>query len=157
MRAKHTALLFTAGLLLMPTLIWSQFPGGFGGGPPGGQGKSRMQMDPDQLFDFVAKGQDVIRVDQLDPRTKMMFERMAPSLGLTGNEITRDQFKGAMGRVREMVSSGQVPGGMNFQRGAGPGAPGGGDSDADARSEQRFQRMDKNQDGLLSVDEMSET
>ena len=60
-----------------------------------------------------------------------------------------------MGRVREMVSSGQVPGGMNFQRGAG--APGGGDSDADARSEQRFQRMDKNQDGLLSVDEMSET
>src|SRR3954469_6641195 len=47
MRAKHTALILTAGFLLIPTLTWSQGPGGFGGGrglggggfgggPPGG-------------------------------------------------------------------------------------------------------------------------
>src|SRR2546423_9754532 len=37
MRAKHTALILTAGFLLIPTLTWSQGPGGkpvvnFGGG-----------------------------------------------------------------------------------------------------------------------------
>ena len=40
MRAKHTALILTAGFLLIPTMSWSQFPGGggFGGGGPGGFG-----------------------------------------------------------------------------------------------------------------------
>src|SRR5579883_2529966 len=33
MRAKHTALILTAGFLLIPTLTWSQGPGG---GRPGG-------------------------------------------------------------------------------------------------------------------------
>src|SRR5436305_13206208 len=51
MRAKHTALILTAGFLLIPTLTWSQGPGGgrpgggnwggdrggFGGGQPAGQ------------------------------------------------------------------------------------------------------------------------
>jgi Ca2+-binding EF-hand superfamily protein len=151
MRAKHTALLLTAAFLLMPTLLRSQFPGGFGGGPPGGDGKSRMQMDPDQLFNFVAKGQEVIRVDQLDAFSKSMFDRFASRLGLTGNEITRDQFKSAMTRAREMAASGQLPGGMNFQ-----GGPGGG-SDPDRRTEDRFQRMDRDQDGVLSNDELPET
>ncbi|MBO0697840.1 MAG: hypothetical protein J2P46_05575, partial [Zavarzinella sp.] len=158
MRAKHTALLFTAGLLLMPTLLWSQLPGGFGGGAPGGEGRPRMQMDPDQLFNFVSKGQEVIRVDQLDPASKMMFDRFASRFGLSGNEITRDQFKSAMNRVRDMAASGQFPGGMNFQRGpGGPGAPGGDPGDRDRRIEQRFQRLDKNQDGMLTVDEMPES
>src|SRR4051812_2553332 len=39
MRAKHTALVLTAGFLLIPTLTWSQGPGGRGdrGGFGGGQ------------------------------------------------------------------------------------------------------------------------
>src|SRR5262245_33972756 len=152
MRAKHTALLLTAAFLLMPTLLWRQLPGGFGGPPGGGEGRTRMQMDPDQLFNLVAKGQEVIRVYQLDPFSKSMFDRFASRLGLTGNEITRDQFKSAMTRVREMAVSGQVPGGMNFQ-----GGPGGGGFDPDRRAEERFQRMDRDQDGVLSNDELPET
>src|SRR5437660_1491850 len=38
MRIKHAALILTAGFLLIPTLTWSQGPGGFGGGRPGGGG-----------------------------------------------------------------------------------------------------------------------
>jgi hypothetical protein len=157
MRAKHSALLLTAAFLLMPTLLWSQFPGGFGGGPPGGgDSRTRTQMDPDQLFNFVAKGQEVIRVDQLDPFSKSMFDRFASRLGLTGNEISRDQFKAAMTRAREMAASGQFPSGMNFQGGPG-GGPGGGGFDPGRRTEDRFQRLDRDQDGVLSNDELPET
>src|SRR2546426_8985260 len=89
MRMKHAALLLTAGFLLMPTLLWSQFPGGgfgggpggppgggsggFGGGPggPGGFGGGRsssmmMQLDPDMAFNILSEGKDVIQVDQLE-------------------------------------------------------------------------------------------
>lgn len=162
MRAKHSALILTAGFLLIPTMSWSQFPGFGGGGAPGG-GRMGMQMDPDQLFNFASKGQDVIRVDELDPFSKSMFDRFASRLGLTGNEITREQFKGAMVKAQEMAASGQFGnGGMTFRM----GMPGGGDSpaggfpggggfaDRDRVVEEYFKRLDANQDGMLEFSEL---
>ena len=75
-------------------------------------------------------------------------------VGLTGNTISRDQFKQAMTKVKEMAASGQLPSGMNFR--GGPGGPGGPGGDMDRRVEERFQRLDKNQDGVLSNDELTE-
>ena len=158
MRMKHTALLLTAGFLLMPTLLWSQLPGiggGPGGSPAGGDrprsGMSGMmsQLDPDMLFNMIAGGKDVIQVDQLDPRAKGMIDRFGASMGLTGNTISRDQFKQAMNKAKEMAASGQLPSGMNFRGGMG--------GDGDRRMDDRYQRMDRNQDGVLSNDELSET
>src|SRR5687767_1971983 len=122
MRAKHTALLLTAGFLLMPTLIWSQFPGSGGPGGAGPGGMRAMFNDPDQLFNMVSKGQEVIRVDQLDPLSKSMFDRFASRYGLTGNEISRDQFKSAFTRIRDEAARGQ----LSFQGGPAGGMPGGG-------------------------------
>ena len=162
MRAKHTALILTAGFLLLPALSWSQFPGQGGSGG----GRSGFQMDPDQLFNFASKGKDVIVVSELDAISKMMFDRMSSKLGLTGNEISREQFKGAMTRVTEMAKSGELSG-MNLrpaEGGAGgfsmPGGmtmirPGGETSDRDRRRDEYFKRLDRNEDGLLEFDELS--
>jgi Ca2+-binding EF-hand superfamily protein len=147
MRAKHTALVLTAGFLLVPTLTWSQFPGAGTPGSGGPGGMRAMLNDPDQLFNIVSKGQDVIRVDQLDPFSKSMFDRFASRYGLSGNEISRDQFKTAFTRIREEAARGQ----LNFQ-----GGPGGG-MDRDRRLDDRFQSMDRDQDGVLSHEELSDT
>ena len=48
------------------------------------------QMDPDMAFNFLSGGKDVIQVDQLDPRMRGMVERIGPMIGLTGNQISRD-------------------------------------------------------------------
>ena len=159
MRAKHSALILTAGFLLIPTMSWSQFPGFGGGGAPGG---GRMQMDPDQLFNFVSKGQDVIRVDELDQFSRSMFDRFAARFGLTGNEITREQFKGAMAKAQEMAASGQLsgmsfrmaPGGESPRGAESPGFPGGGLVDRDRVVEEYFKRLDVNQDGILDYGEL---
>jgi len=162
MRSKHTALILTAGFLLLPTLSWSQFSGQ---GGPGGGGMRGMSMDPDQLFNFASKGRDVIIVSELDSMSKMMFDRMSSRLGLTGNEITREQFRGAMTRVTEMAKSGEL-GGMNLRPAEGsPGGfatpgmtltrPGGESSDRDRRRDDYFKRLDRNEDGVLEYDELS--
>lgn len=157
MRAKHTALILTAGFLMIPTLSWSQ---GFGGGGPGagGPGGMRMQMDPDQLFNFVSKGKDVIRVDELDQFSKQMFDRFATRFGLTGNEITREQFKGAMEKVKQAAASGEL-GGMNMRASSPDSKPGAMAQapDGDRRIEEYFNRLDRDGDGMLQYDEMSET
>src|SRR5262249_45589952 len=168
MRMKHTALLLTAGFLLMPTLLWSQFPGGFGGGPagppggpggfgtgaagpggfgagpsgfgggPGGGGRfSMMMQDPDMAFNMLSGGKDVIVLDQLDPRMRGMVERIGPMFGFTGNQISREQFKQGMTKVKEMAASGQFPSGMSF-RGLGGGPGGSADGDRDRRVEEMF-------------------
>jgi hypothetical protein len=157
MRAKHSALILTAGFLLIPTLSWSQFPGG------GSRDGGRTQFDPDQLFNLVARGQDVIRVNELDPMARAMFDRFASRLGLGGNEITRDQFRTAMDRVRQGALSGES-GGMSFRMMPGSGSggpmglqfgtPGGGFGDSDRRMEEYFKRLDVNEDGELENDEL---
>jgi Ca2+-binding EF-hand superfamily protein len=177
MRAKHTALVLTAGFLMIPTMSWSQFPGMAGGGDrgAGGPGGGRMggmgSIDPDTSFNWFSGGKDVIIVDQISPQLRGIFDRVAPMLGLTGNEISREQFRGAAAKAKEMMASGQLNG-MSF-RSASPGAPGGpgggfsmpgtmnlgggGVSETDRRTEDAFRRMDRDEDGNLQYDEMSET
>lgn len=177
MRAKHTALILTAGFLLIPTMSWSQYPGMGGpgggdrgaGGPGGGRMGGMSNLDPDMIFNMMSGGKDVFYVDQLPPQFKGMYERFAPMMGITGNEVTREQYRGAMTKVKEMAASGQLNG-MSF-RSASPGGPGGGGfsmpgtmnlgggglSESDRRTEDAFRRMDRDEDGNLQYDEMSET
>jgi EF hand len=153
MRLKHTALILTAGFLLMPTLLWSQFPGmgGSGGGGMPGMGG----FNPEMLFDRFAQGKDVIRRADLDERGQRFFDRMAPMMGATNGELTREQFRRGMNTGMQMLQSGQLPQGMNFGRpGGGPGGEG---QDRDQRTDARFQQYDRNQDGVLSNDELSDT
>lgn len=165
MRAKHTALILTAGFLLIPTLSWSQFPG-----MGGGEGRASMRGNPDMLFNMLSGGKDVIYVDQMDPQSRSMFDRFGPMLGLVGNEITREQFSNAMNKVREMAAQGGF-GGMNFRMGGGggptmltvpgiggggmPAMPGGGEFGGNDRGiEEYFNKLDVNEDGLLEHHEL---
>ncbi len=182
MCAKHTALILTAGFLLLPTLSWSQFPGmggpgggRFGGNPGGGgafgggAGGTRMQFDPDRIFNMISGGKDVIDLSQLDPN---MRQRLASRYGVTGNQITRDQFKAGMAQ-RMSNPSGQF-GGTSFQMStpiafgsqgspmaftfqSGSAAPGGipgGDDGQDRRVEEYFKKLDLNQNGVLEHHEL---
>ncbi|WP_052640112.1 EF-hand domain-containing protein, partial [Zavarzinella formosa] len=164
MRAKHLAFLFLATIMLMPAFTNAQFPGG--GGPGGGFDPSK--MDPDFLFTILGKGQDSVNRDQLDERGQRMFDRFAPMMGITGTTITREQFRGGMAKVQEMAKNGQLPQ-MNFGGGGrgpggpggdrgGPGGPGGdnGQNMIDRIAEEGFKKYDKNQDGLIQIDELPE-
>src|SRR5262249_41428412 len=171
MRIKHSALILTAGFLLMPTLLWSQFPG-MGGGPPGtgrggfsGQGSGGSGMGSggfnlEFLFDRYAQGKDVIRRADLDERGQRFFDRFAPMAGVSNGEMTREQFRQGMAKGMQMFQSGQLPGAMTSgPPAAGPGGLGGpglDQQDRDRRIEQRFQQMDLNQNGVLEFDEMSD-
>jgi hypothetical protein len=163
MRAKHTALILTAGFLLIPTLSWSQFPGG----RDGGGGRTRMMMDPDQLFDTYSRDGRTLRKEDLPQSMQMAIDIMGPQLGLTGTQWTREQLKADSERVRERIAQG----GFNFGRGGpggGPGAlnfqmpggrdggmfPGGGLDGGDRRIEEYFKRLDDNEDGFLENEEL---
>src|SRR4051812_3362743 len=220
MRAKHTALIVTAGFLLIPTLTWSQGPGGrgdrsgFGGGqwnggapggaPWGGQGgdrsgggdrfgggggdrfggggnqwggqrgdgasgggnwggggqgmgggrSGRMMADPDQFFDQYSKDGKTLRKEDLPQQLQMALQFMGPQLGLTGNEWTRDQLKQTAQTLKDRVAQ---AGGMMTLGGGAPGMGGPGGGDPDRRAEDIFKRLDKNEDGVLEFNEMSES
>src|SRR5262249_17198544 len=110
----------------------------------------------DMAFNMLSGGKDVIVLDQLDPRMRGMVERVGPMFGFTGNQISREQFKQGMTKVKEMAASGQFPSGMSF-RGLGGGPGGSADGDRDRRVEEMFKRMDLNENGVLEFNEMSET
>lgn len=150
MRVKHSALLLTAGFILMPTLLWSQ-PGGGGGagGAASGQAAFFSRMDPDQLFNMLGKGQDVIRVESLDPMARTMFDRFASRFGISGNEITRESFRESFAKIKEAAASGQLPQLMAPGKNEGPGGG------MDRILDDRFRQLDRNQDGVLSNDELN--
>jgi len=184
MRMKHSALLLTAGFILMPTLLWSQLPGqggvpggrdgGYGGpggpggfrdrGVPGGPGMGgpgmggRSRMDPEQLFAQYSKDGRTIRKEDLPQQMQMGLDMMGPQLGLTGNQWTREDLQKATERIRGMMGqSGMAFGRPGMTGPGGPGAPGMGDGDRDRRLDEAFKRMDKNENGVLEFNEMSET
>jgi Ca2+-binding EF-hand superfamily protein len=138
-------------LLLFATMSFAQGPGGgfggfggFGGGRGGGGG-----FDPNQLFDRMSNGKDVVsRADITNPFMQGMFDRFAQQAGVTNGQLTREQFVTAM----------QQRMGQRGQRGGGPGGGGNEDPNAAANSwiERSFRRMDANGDGLLNYDEMDE-
>jgi len=125
-------------------------PGG-GGGGPGGGGMRGMGGDPNQMFNMLSKGKDVINRSDLEGWQQMMFDRMAPQMGITNGQVTRAQFQQASEMMRSRMQGAGGPGG-------GFGGAGGGMSpeQMDRFSEDRFRRADTNGDGLLQVNEMSE-
>ena len=141
MRVKHSAIILVAGFILMPTLLWSQ-PGNFG--PPGGGGSGRSnsdrasaffaQMDPDQLFNMMSKGQDVIRVEGMDPVSRSMFDRFASVRDYGTRHLTVPAFaKIAGGRVQPAALT------MTRQN-DGPGGD-------DRIFDDRFNQLDRNPTG----------
>src|SRR6516225_1370934 len=99
MRTTFYVLLGLAALSLGPMQAFSQFPqqgggGGFGGG---GRGFGGGRWDPNQMFDRMANGKDVlVRSELTDPRSQGMFDRWAGRLGVTDGRITREQFTSMM-------------------------------------------------------------
>src|ERR1051326_5638618 len=72
-----------------------QIPGARGGRPRRGDPTGRPQSppsDPNAIFNMLSKGKDVIVSDDLDERGRMIFDRIAKRLNVTGDRITRDQF-----------------------------------------------------------------
>jgi hypothetical protein len=149
MRAKSFAFALLAGAMLMPTITWGQFPGG-GDGRKGGM----MSGNPEMIFNMISKGKDIIRRDELDERGQRMFDKMAPVFGITGTEVTREQFMQGSNRVKDMVQSGQIP--FPFANNGNGGFPGGGMENMDRFLDERFKRYDKNENGILENDELNE-
>ncbi|HEX4591201.1 MAG TPA: EF-hand domain-containing protein, partial [Gemmataceae bacterium] len=152
-----------AALLVVPLAVNSQPPGGdggrggrggFGGGRgPGGGGFG----DPSQFFDRLANGKDVIVIDQLDDRMKMMAQRMAQTAGITNGQITRDQFNTAMESFRAMRGGRGGPPGGGDGKSAPAAAPATSGEDTDRHAEDSFRKHDKNNDGQLDFNEMPDS
>ncbi|HXG10913.1 MAG TPA: hypothetical protein VNK04_14230 [Gemmataceae bacterium] len=115
---------------------------GSGGGFSGGG----MMGDPNEFFNRLSGGRDVVRrSDITDPRMQFMFDRIASQLNITNGEITRRQFTEVVQQFLTM-------------RGGGPGSSGGPwGGNSDEANERRFRERDRNGDGVLNYDEMSDT
>src|SRR5436305_659424 len=131
-----------------------------GGGPGGFGGRGMRGGDPNQFFDMLAKGKDVINRDELDPMQQRMFDGIAQRNGLTGNSITRQQFSAAMSAQASRMNNGAGPN-MVVLNGNSLSM----DADrasqvalyewvADGRRPDEFQKMDRNDDGFLTVEEV---
>ncbi len=141
-------------VLLLPAICWAQPPGGDmglqrGSGRRGGGRGGRGGFDPNQLFDRISSGKDVItRAGITNPQMQSMFDRFAQQAGVTNGQMTRQQFLGAM---QQRMGQG-VGGGPRPSNNTDANAPGG----DDGRIERSFRQLDQNGDGLLNYDEMSE-
>jgi Ca2+-binding EF-hand superfamily protein len=140
-------------------------PGGFGGG--GGFGGA--PRDPNQIFDYLAKGRTFFLLTDTrslrEPLTKYAQEN-----GITDGKITREHFS-KFNEQMKTQSGGAAGGGNMFMRKGPPGAegtsptPGGppgatpGMSQEEALSkwaEAEFKNRDRNGDGKLNADEMGD-
>jgi hypothetical protein len=130
--------------------------GGGGMGGFGGRGMMMMGGNFDEMFDRFARGKDVIRRDDLDPMMQFGFDMMARRMNITGNEITRDQARQFSEQMQARMREG---GGMGGFGGGGMGGGFGGGMNqemVDRFTEEGFRRRDRNGDGLLDANEMSD-
>src|SRR4051812_8162249 len=68
------------------------FGGGNGGGSPE-SGRQNFRMgDPNQMFDMMAQGKDVITRNDVQPMFQRMFDSMAERMGVTNGQMSRQQF-----------------------------------------------------------------
>jgi Ca2+-binding EF-hand superfamily protein len=153
------ALLFGAAVFLLGPTTALTWPGGkrLKGGdpngglqPPGGDLGSGGRGPADiasRMFDRYAKGKDVIIIAEMkpkwDPAIREKAQAYAQAKGITNGQLTRDQFADFMREQTAQEQSGGPPGG-----GGDPGR------DLDADAEHSFRRHDKNNDGVLTPDEM---
>jgi len=140
-------------------------------GPSGGGGNKRGGMDPDAMFDRLAKGGDAIVVSQYetDERfakwmpTETVREWMTAFLqekGIKDGKITREQYREYSTWVQpKMMEHGQK---MREQwNNGGGGKQSDGDKkdssqgdDVEAKAQKTFKFLDSNGDGFLNTEEM---
>src|SRR6476646_11879635 len=127
--------------------------------------------DPNERFNQLSGGKDVVIIDQLDERTKFFVNMMAQRAGITNGQFTRDQYVKAMESFRSQMGGmrGGPPGGApattttvitNGGPGSGPPGFGRGEmkpEDVDRMAEESFRKHDRDNDGILRADEMSST
>ena len=139
--------------MALPAATFAQFSGGGGPGGGGGRRMGGMFGDPNAVFNMISQGRDVIVVDQVDDRWKWMLTPMLQSQNITNGQISREQFVEGMKQLPAMR------GGMGPGR-AGPGGGGGSAGPDQAQIDQwadaRFDRLDKDKDGMLSAEEMDD-
>jgi Ca2+-binding EF-hand superfamily protein len=155
--------LLTAGCLVLlgaAAALQAQPPDGMrfrgGDGSRGSEGGMRSRGDPDAFFNRLSKGKDVIDRSELQGFEVMIFDRMAQSAGITNGKMTRDQFKAASETMRAQRGfGGSTPDGKSVIT-VTPGGSSNSGQSTDQRTEERFRRYDKNNNGVLEFDEMSE-
>jgi Ca2+-binding EF-hand superfamily protein len=175
------ALLFGAALLLLgPATALTQGPGGGkrGKGDPNGGGFDKRGKGSDggfqpgggpgfggfnpadmaaRIFDRYANGKDVIVIaemqSQRDPTIREKAQAYAQAKGITNGQLTRDQFAGFMQEQMSQWQNGGRPGGGSPSAGL-PGPGGDPTRNLDTDAENSFRRHDKNNDGVLTTDEM---
>jgi Ca2+-binding EF-hand superfamily protein len=147
-------------------------PGGGapGGGFQGGKGGFDPSMFASKAFDKYANGRDTLVIAEVqssrDPQMQEKMQAWAATKGITNGQLTRDQFadyfkdqfaQGGFGKTRG--GSGGGPGGPPGGPGGHPGGPGGAEQPRDVENdaENSFRRHDKNNDGVLSQEELPET
>jgi Ca2+-binding EF-hand superfamily protein len=131
----------------MSTILGGMMMQGMGGQGGGGSRMGGMGGDPNQMFNMFSKGKEVINRSDLPAPFQPMFDRIAPQMGITNGQITRQQFLQASEQMRSRMQ----------QMGGGGGGPGSMTPEQfDRFAEGRFRRSDQNNDGLLSANEMPE-
>jgi Ca2+-binding EF-hand superfamily protein len=139
--------------------------GGFDRGGDRGS-RSGFSTDPNERFNQLSGGKDVIVIDQItDERAKWFLNMMMQRAGITSGQLTRDQYKTASEQFRSQRGSGGPGGGPPGGGLPGGGPPGGGFPGAgqrtpeqiDQEAEASFRKRDKDNDGMLRTDEMSDT
>jgi Ca2+-binding EF-hand superfamily protein len=112
------------------------------------------------MFDRLANGKDVLsRTDITNPWQQQSFDTIARSLNVTNGQLTRQQYIDGLQQMMQQWRGGGRGGagaggaGPRAGRGPGGGGPGG---NPDAMAESAFKQLDKNGDGFLSYDEMTD-
>jgi len=132
-------------------------------------------FDPSRIFDMIAQGKDYLDMNDIqrmasrDPSAPERWQKYMQENGITNGRVTRDQFAGYMqARMAERGDSRgpggpggpSTPGGPQFNPQGGP-QPMGGNQQSNQGDEERmrskFSERDKNHDGVLSPDEMSDS
>jgi Ca2+-binding EF-hand superfamily protein len=178
MKKKLLAMILLGGAglcLLIPTTMTLGQPGfggkGGKGGKGGGGGGFSDATQIDKMFDWMSKGRGFVVISESKGFSDPMQE-WANSNGVTGGQMTRDQFQSFGKWYQAKLDSGEIQspfgkGGKGGGKGAfgpggfagGPGGPGGKQGgptvDLDALAVERFKQADVNGDGFLTEDEMS--
>ncbi len=119
------------------------------GGRPGGPGFGPMGP-PGEVFNRMDRnGDGKLSKDEVPEPASRFFNPLFERLGK--NEITKEEFEEAGRQMRERF--GGRPG---MGPGAGSGGGPGGGPEGRARAEEMFKRLDKNEDGKLTVEEAPE-
>jgi Ca2+-binding EF-hand superfamily protein len=140
-----------AAIFVAPAVTTGQFP-------KKGGGMKGFNMDPGQLFDWIAKGKPSIQISDLRGGQSQAAAQYAAKKGITNGMLNRQQFMEFQAEMMAMrMSGGRAP-----QGGGPPTAPNvtivqsqSGSDVINQLSDAEFRRKDTNGDGKLNQDEMS--